>query len=85
MQLKNIRKQIDSLYKKLITHRSDRASLPKKIGPIKNTLNKNIYDPYREKQIKAGSRSKKKKLIEEMNKEWKDLYDSVKKDYEYTV
>jgi putative endonuclease len=28
----------------------------------------------REKQIKAGSRSKKVKLIEKMNPEWKDLY-----------
>ncbi|RLB99703.1 MAG: GIY-YIG nuclease family protein [Deltaproteobacteria bacterium] len=28
----------------------------------------------REKQIKAGSRAKKVKLIEEMNPEWRDLY-----------
>ncbi|OGS46223.1 MAG: excinuclease ABC subunit C [Elusimicrobia bacterium RIFOXYD2_FULL_34_15] len=28
----------------------------------------------REKQIKAGSRSRKIKLIEDMNKNWKDLY-----------
>ncbi len=28
----------------------------------------------REKQIKAGSRAKKIKLIEAMNPEWKDLY-----------
>ena len=31
----------------------------------------------REKQIKAGSRAKKLKLIESMNVEWKDLYDSI--------
>jgi putative endonuclease len=31
----------------------------------------------REKQIKAGSRAKKIKLIENMNPEWKDLYDSL--------
>ena len=29
----------------------------------------------REKQIKAGSRQKKIKLIESMNPEWKDLYE----------
>ncbi|MBI4652953.1 GIY-YIG nuclease family protein [Candidatus Kuenenbacteria bacterium] len=31
----------------------------------------------REKQIKGGSRAKKIKLIESINKEWKDLYDEL--------
>ena len=31
----------------------------------------------REKQIKAGSRAKKIKLIESINPEWKDLYDTL--------
>jgi putative endonuclease len=31
----------------------------------------------REKQIKAGSRAKKLQLIESLNIEWKDLYDSI--------
>jgi len=31
----------------------------------------------REKQIKAGSRAKKLKLIEAVNPEWNDLYDSI--------
>ncbi len=31
----------------------------------------------REKQIKAGSRKKKLQLIESMNPEWKDLYDTI--------
>jgi putative endonuclease len=31
----------------------------------------------REKQIKAGSRIKKLALIEELNPEWKDLYDQL--------
>ena len=31
----------------------------------------------REKQIKGGSRTKKIELIENMNKEWKDLYDEL--------
>ena len=31
----------------------------------------------REKQIKAGSRTKKLALIEGMNPEWQDLYDSL--------
>ena len=31
----------------------------------------------REKQIKGGSRADKMKLIEEMNPEWKDLYNTI--------
>jgi putative endonuclease len=31
----------------------------------------------REKQIKAGSRTKKLALIEKFNPDWKDLYDTV--------
>ena len=31
----------------------------------------------REKQIKAGSRKKKLALIENMNPEWKDLYEKI--------
>jgi len=31
----------------------------------------------REKQLKAGSRAKKVKLIESVNPEWKDLYNEV--------
>jgi putative endonuclease len=31
----------------------------------------------REKQIKGGSRKKKLTLIENMNPEWKDLYDAI--------
>ncbi len=31
----------------------------------------------REKQIKAGSRAKKVKLIEAMNPEWEDLYETL--------
>ena len=49
-------------------------------------INKLVYyevfeDAYnaisREKQIKAGSRQKKIDLIENMNKEWRDLYDEL--------
>jgi putative endonuclease len=32
---------------------------------------------FREKQIKAGSRQKKVKLINSMNGEWHDLYDEL--------
>jgi len=31
----------------------------------------------REKQLKAGSRAKKIKLIEEQNPEWKDLFETL--------
>jgi len=31
----------------------------------------------REKQIKAGSRQKKMKLVENMNPQWRDLYDEL--------
>lgn len=33
----------------------------------------------RERQIKAGSRTKKIKLIESINPDWKDLYDGLEK------
>jgi putative endonuclease len=35
----------------------------------------------REKQIKAGNRKKKIALIESLNPEWKDLYDSILGDH----
>jgi len=31
----------------------------------------------REKQIKAGSREKKTKLVNSMNREWRDLYEEL--------
>ena len=31
----------------------------------------------REKQLKAGSRAKKLKLIESLNPEWRDLYENI--------
>ena len=38
----------------------------------------NVYNAItREKQIKAGSRQKKRELVESMNPEWKDLYDEL--------
>ncbi len=37
-----------------------------------------IFDArVREKQLKAGSRAKKVKLIEAMNPEWRDLFDTL--------
>jgi putative endonuclease len=33
----------------------------------------------REKQIKAGSRADKEKLIQSMNPEWRDLFDEISK------
>lgn len=41
-------------------------------------LHEDMYDAItREKQIKAGSRKKKLLLIEGMNPEWRDLYDTI--------
>ncbi|MBS1751467.1 MAG: GIY-YIG nuclease family protein [Bacteroidetes bacterium] len=34
---------------------------------------------FEEKRIKAGSRIKKIKLIEQMNPDWKDLWDEIKR------
>ena len=41
------------------------------------TFNNILTAQAREKQIKAGSRAKKLKLIESMNPEWKDLYETL--------
>jgi putative endonuclease len=38
----------------------------------------NVYEAIdREKQIKAGSRQKKIDLVNNINKEWQDLYDNL--------
>jgi len=42
------------------------------------SLSSNISDAFkREKQIKGGSRKKKIELIESMNPEWKDMFDTL--------
>lgn len=51
MPLKDIRKKIDSLDKRIVSLLNARASLTKKIGSIKKKLNKSIYAPDREKEI----------------------------------
>lgn len=51
MQLKYIRKKIDSLDKKIISLLNSRASLTEHVGTIKKKLNKSIYAPDREKEI----------------------------------
>jgi putative endonuclease len=41
-------------------------------------LHSTMYDAItREKQIKGGSRKKKLELIEDMNPDWRDLYDDL--------
>jgi putative endonuclease len=41
-------------------------------------LHKSMYEAIsREKQIKAGSRAKKLVLIESLNPDWKDLYETL--------
>jgi len=41
-------------------------------------IHEDVYEAIsREKQIKAGSRAKKIKLIEGMNPEWVDMYDKL--------
>ena len=37
----------------------------------------------REKQLKAGNRTKKVSLIERINPEWLDLYEKVKREFGY--
>ncbi|MDD5292618.1 MAG: prephenate dehydratase [Candidatus Omnitrophica bacterium] len=51
MQIKNERKKIDSLDKKIIGLLNQRAKASKEIGSIKKKLNKEIYAPDREKEI----------------------------------
>lgn len=52
----------------------------------KYNVNKQVYYQHftnindaiaREKQIKGGSRKKKIQLIEELNKKWEDLFESI--------
>ena len=50
MLIKNQRKQIDSLDKKIIQLLNKRARASKEIGLIKKKLKKSIYAPDREKR-----------------------------------
>jgi putative endonuclease len=53
----------------------------KKYNIIKLVYYEIFYDPenaiLREKQLKGGSRKKKIKLIEKINMEWNDLFESL--------
>lgn len=53
------------------------SSFTRKYNVVKLVYFESCTDPYgaiqREKQIKAGSRMKKRKLIESMNPQWVDL------------
>jgi len=51
MEIKNIRKKIDSIDLGIIKSLNKRASLSKRIGEIKRKLNKRVYAPEREKEI----------------------------------
>lgn len=53
MSLKNLRKKIDSIDKKIISLLSDRAQMSLSIGHEKMKSNKGIYSPDREKEVLA--------------------------------
>ena len=70
----------NNLQRRVLEHREGKGSAFTK----RYNLTKLVYFEYgndveaaifREKQIKAGSRQKKLDLVNEMNPEWKDLYE----------
>ena len=69
----------NDLQRRVLEHREGKGGFTRKYN-----LTKLVYFEYgadvtaailREKQIKAGSRQKKIKLINSINAEWKDLFD----------
>jgi putative endonuclease len=69
----------NNLVRRVLEHKEGNGNFTKRYNVTKlvyfecgDDVNMAIY---REKQIKAGSRQKKLDLINEMNPEWKDLFD----------
>ncbi|MFH1634034.1 MAG: GIY-YIG nuclease family protein [Chloroflexota bacterium] len=71
----------NNLHRRVLEHRSGKGSK----FTSKYNIHKLVYFECgedvkaaiaREKQIKAGSRQKKLDLVEQMNPEWKDLFDA---------
>ena len=72
----------NNLYRRIYEHKTKLINgFTKKYNIIKLVYYEIFYDIenaiLREKQIKGGSRAKKIKLIEGINKGWKDLYDNL--------
>ena len=72
----------NNLQKRVYEHKEKLVEgFTKKYNVVKLVYYEIFDDPEnaiaREKQIKAGSRQKKLDLINSMNQEWKDLYDSL--------
>ena len=74
-----------SLFDRMVMHKEKRY--PKSFTARYNLDKLVYYEVFhsieeaisREKQIKAGSRAAKEKLINSINPEWKDLFDDVSK------
>lgn len=74
----------EDLYLRIIEHRTKKY--PNSFSAKYNLCKLVYYEEFhsieeaiaREKQIKAGSRAKKIKLIESINPEWKELFEEIK-------
>ncbi len=72
----------NNLVRRLYEHKSKTIEgFTKKYNCVKLVWYEIYIDPenaiVREKQIKAGSRKKKKELISSFNTKWKDLYEEI--------
>lgn len=73
------------LFNRMVKHREKR--FPKSFSARYNVNKLLWYEEFdsmasaiaREKQLKAGSRKKKIMLINKLNREWKDLFESISK------
>ncbi len=71
-----------NLIQRIFQHKEELTAGFAKKYECKNLVYFELFDSInnaieREKQIKGGSRAKKIKLIESVNKEWRDLYNSI--------
>ncbi len=71
----NLVKRIYEHKNKLVDGFSNKYNLTKLV--YYEVFNDMVNAITREKQIKAGSRKKKNELINNFNKEWKDLYKTI--------
>jgi len=72
----------NNLYRRVFEHKNKLAEgFTKKYNIDKLVYYESYADSVsaisREKQIKSGSRAKKIQLIESMNREWNDLFESI--------
>ena len=71
----------NNLKRRIAEHKEGKSVFTKRYNLTKLVYYEASTSPgaaiFREKQIKAGSRKKKNELVNELNPDWKDLFDGL--------